>query len=360
MLACMEVKMEDKYYKLWFLCLEIKNADKINIIKEGISPYEFYKMDEVQYLNYGININNAEKIEKSKLDDKVKQTQDYLDKNGINIIFYTDFAYPESLKNIYNPPAGFFIKGSMPDTRNSIAVVGARSATQYGMTAAYKMSFEIASKGLVIISGMARGIDSCAHKGTIDAGGITVAVMGSGFKHIYPAQNLKLADEISKNGCIITEYAPDVMPFAYNFPERNRIISGLSKIVLVVEAGERSGSLITASLALEMGKDVMAVPGNIYSPKSSGTNKLIQDGAKLIASTDDILCEFGIESHSAEIQNLDENEKEIIIMMKSGGASLDFLMQNEKLNSGQVLSAIGRLECKGIIKKGFGNYYVLC
>ena len=352
--------MEEKYYKLWFLCLEIKNFDKINIINEGISPYEFYKMDEKQYLNYGININNAEKIERSKTDDKIKQIQDYLDRNGINIIFYTDSSYPESLKNIYNPPFGLFIKGNMPDTQNSIAVVGARSATQYGMTAAYKMSFEMASKGLVIISGMARGIDTCAHKGTIDAGGITVAVMGSGFKHIYPPQNLKLSDDILKNGCIITEYAPDVMPFAYNFPERNRIISGLAKMVLVVEAGLKSGSLITASLALEQGKDVMAVPGNIYSPKSSGTNKLIQDGAKLITSTDDILYEFGIEPHNSEIQNLDDNEKEIIEMMKSGGAALEFLMQNEKLNSGQILSAIGRLECKGIIKKGFGNYYVMC
>lgn len=352
--------MEEKYYKLWFLCLEIKNSDKINIINEGISPFEFYKMDEKQYLNYGININNAEKIEKSKSDNKVLQIQDYINKNEINIMLYTDSIYPESLKNIYNPPAGLFMKGNMPDTQNSISVVGARYATQYGMTAAYKMSFEMASKGLVIISGMARGIDTSAHKGTIDAGGVTVAVMGSGFKHIYPTQNLKLFDDILKNGCIITEYAPDVMPFAYNFPERNRIISGLSRMVLVVEAGIKSGSLITASLALEQGKDVLAVPGNIYSPKSSGTNKLIQDGAKLIASTDDILCEFGIDPHISEIQNLDDNEKEIIEMMKTGGASLDFLMQNEKLNSGQVLSIIGRLECKGIIKKGFGNYFILC
>jgi DNA processing protein len=207
---------------------------------------------------------------------------------------------------------------------------------------------------------MARGIDSCSHRGAIDGGGMTAGIMGSGFKNIYPKENNLLAEEISKNGCVITEYVPDEMPMPYNFPERNRIISGLAKFVLVVEAGERSGSLITASLALEQGKDVFAVPGNIFSFNSTGTNKLIKDGAKPITCTDDVLEEFGIFQNDKKFNTTDEFEIAILNLLKSGGMNIEHILQSSNLDSNFVLTTLSRLECKGIIKRVYGNYYILC
>ncbi|WP_084478071.1 DNA-processing protein DprA [Fervidicella metallireducens] len=277
----------------------------------------------------------------------------------IEFIFYNDVNYPEILKEIANPPIGFFKKGNIPDLSNSIAIVGARKASDYGKTTAYNIAYELAKRDITIISGMARGIDTSAHKGAIDANGNTIAVLGSGFDNIYPAENYGLSETISEHGCLITEYLPNVKPLSYNFPERNRIISGLAQKILVIEAGERSGSLITAGFALEQGKDVFAVPGNIFSPYSKGTNNLIKDGAKLISNIEDILEEYNLKKEDYKIKNLDEVEKEIVNILKSGAVSLEYLIENINYEMKLTLSTLSKLECKKIIKKTYGNYYIL-
>lgn len=204
--------------------------------------------------------------------------------------------YPQQLKNIYNPPNKIYVLGNKEILKESgIAIVGARRATEYGKKVAFEFSKELSASGINIISGLALGIDTYAHLGTLqqDGPGKTIAVLGSGLDVIYPKQNIYLAKEILKRGgCIISEYPLGTKPEKLHFPQRNRIISGLSKGVLVVEASEKSGSLITADFALEQGKDVFAVPGDISKLTSIGTNSLIKQGAKLVTNYIDILEEI--------------------------------------------------------------------
>jgi len=208
-------------------------------------------------------------------------------------IYQAEKEYPEKLRDIYNPPNKIYLLGQESIfNKPSIAIIGCREASSYGRKMAFEFAYELAKKGIVIISGLAKGIDTYAHLGAVKAEGKTIAVLGSGFTNIYPVENKKLCKEIiGKGGAIITEYEPSKKPEKVNFPERNRIISGLSDGVLVVEAKQRSGTSITVDLALEQGKDVFAIPGNITSINSYGTNELIKQGAKLVTNINDILEE---------------------------------------------------------------------
>ena len=213
----------------------------------------------------------------------------------IEEIYLSSEKYPKRLKEIYNPPQKLYVLGNTEILNDiGIAIVGARQATEYGKKVALELSRDLSKRKIVIISGLAKGIDSYAHIGTLNVpNGKTIAVLGSGIKELYPKENIELARQIVKNGgCIISEYPPNEKPNKRNFPERNRIISGLSKGVIIVEASEKSGALITADFALEQGKEVFAVPGSIYSNMSVGTNKLIGQGAKLVTNFEDILNEI--------------------------------------------------------------------
>ena len=213
----------------------------------------------------------------------------------IEEINFTSEKYPKQLREIYNPPKKIYAIGNIEILNNlGIAIVGSRKATEYGKKVALKLSQDLSKNKIVIVSGLAKGIDSYAHIGTLNyKNGKTIAVLGSGIKEIYPKENIELARKIVKNGgCIISEYLPNDKPNKMNFPERNRIISGLSKGIVIVEASEKSGALITADFALEQGREVFAVPGDIYSNTSIGTNKLIQQGAKLVTECEDILSEI--------------------------------------------------------------------
>lgn len=211
-------------------------------------------------------------------------------------IYQAQFNYPERLSKIYAPPTKMHLLGDETILdQPSIAIIGCREASDYGKKIAFRFSYELAKNGIVIISGLARGIDSQAHLGAVKANGKTIAVLGSGFGHIYPAENKGLCKEIiQKGGAIITEYEPNMRPLPMNFPARNRIISGLSNGVLVVEAKEKSGTLITVDYALDQGRDVFIIPGNITSNNSYGTNELIKQGAKLVTKVEDILEEMNI------------------------------------------------------------------
>lgn len=212
----------------------------------------------------------------------------------MKVICQAEKNYPEKLQHIYAPPAKLYLLGDETILdKPSIAIIGCRQASDYGKKVAFRFAYELAKKGIIVISGLARGIDTCGHLGAVKANGQTIAVLGSGFGHIYPAENKGLCREIiQKGGTILTEYAPECKPEKMHFPARNRLISGLANGVLVVEAKEKSGTLTTVDYALDQGKEVFVIPGNITSQNSKGTNDLIQQGAKLVAKVEDILVEL--------------------------------------------------------------------
>ncbi|QIZ07432.1 DNA-protecting protein DprA [Priestia megaterium] len=214
--------------------------------------------------------------------------------NEITVITILDKEYPPLLKEIYQPPWALFTKGdlSLLETDPKLAVVGSRQATQYGKNAIRLIFPGLIDKGVLIVSGLARGIDALAHEYAIKNGGKTIAVIAGGFYHIYPKENTSLALEMMKNQLVLSEYPPDTMPLRWHFPSRNRIISGLSKGTFIIEAKRKSGSLITANFAVNEGRDVFSLPGSIFNPYSIGANELIQQGAKLVTGAEDILEEI--------------------------------------------------------------------
>ncbi len=219
-------------------------------------------------------------------------------KHKIEVVTIADSDYPESLRQIPDPPLVLYFKGKSDWTGFNFAIVGSRKASLYGLSVAEKFAQQLAALGVVIVSGMARGIDTASHKGALKAKGATLAVLGSGLLNIYPPENESLAEKIAESGAVISEFPLNTPPLRENFPRRNRIVSGLARGVLVVEAAERSGALITADLALDQGKDVFAVPGKVDSPTSLGANHLIKQGAKLVNSIEDILEEYGLSPES--------------------------------------------------------------
>ena len=216
-----------------------------------------------------------------------------INKYGCQVITLYDEAYPAHLKQIDTPPLVLYVKGELvPGDALSISFVGSRNAKDYGRKVSYRLSYQLAQRGLTVVSGFAKGIDTSAHRGALEAGGRTIAVMGNGLSLIYPATNKDLAEKITESGVLISEFPMDAKPKPRNFPRRNRIISGLTLGTVVVEASNRSGALITARLAGEQGREVFAVPGEIFSELSTGTHKLINNGAKLINTVDDLLSEL--------------------------------------------------------------------
>ncbi len=280
----------------------------------------------------------------------------------IKEIKFSSKDFPSRLKEIPKPPKQLFVRGEiLPCDDVAIAIVGARKHTSYGKQVAYDFAYDLAKNGVTIISGLALGIDSEAHKGALAGGGRTIAVLGSGIddKSIYPYSHKSLAEQVILNGALISEYEPGTPALPYQFPERNRIVSGLSIGVLIVEAKEKSGSLITAKLALEQNKDIFSIPGQIFSPMSKGTNKLIQQGAKLVTKAKDILEELefsGIEIKEEE-ENFSEDEKNILKLLENEALHTNEIIKTSKMPASSVLTNITILEMKGVIKDTGGNIY---
>jgi DNA processing protein len=279
---------------------------------------------------------------------------------GIRIVTCIDSEYPELLKSIYDPPLALYCKGMLKsEDKHSIAVVGTRSPTNYGVMAAQTFSSDLIRSGRPIISGLALGIDTYAHKASVKAKGRTIGVIGSGFKHFYPPQNIALSNEIVESGgAIISEFSLDKKPDRTTFPMRNRIVSGISAGTLVVEAAARSGALITATLAMEQGRSVFAVPGRIDSPKSFGPNNLIASGAKLVRNVNDILDEFEtlipilqFKTNSPKSNfSLDIKEEKVFDMLKQGESDLDSLIRKTGLSASALNAVVIKLELKKIVK----------
>ncbi|MBI3377677.1 MAG: DNA-protecting protein DprA [Nitrospirae bacterium] len=297
-----------------------------------------------------------------KIDVQLKK----LDAGGIKIVTFSNKDYPETLKNIVDAPIVLYIKGTIQkEDRYAVAIVGSRKYSSYGKLAAEKLSSELSSMGFTIVSGMARGIDTLAHTAAINSGGRSIAVLGSGIDVPYPPENRGLMEKLAASGYVISEFPPGTSPERENFPKRNRIISGLSLGVLVVEATADSGSLITASCALEQGKEIFAVPGNINSVNSNGTNELIKKGAKLAQSAEDVIEELApvlkgyIRTREKANIELPVEEKRLCDIMTAEPKHVDMLSRESKMPAQKVLGILLSLELKGIVKQAEGKKFFL-
>lgn len=285
--------------------------------------------------------------------------------NEIRYIGRFDKEYPQRLQDIKNPPAGIYVKGNLPkEESKTVAIVGARECSEYGKKMAVEFSNALACNGVQIISGMAKGVDGISQKAAMEAGGTTYGVLGCGVNVIYPKENIRLFEEVLQNGGLISEFQPDAKPLAKQFPSRNRIISGLSDIILVIESRIRSGTSITVGHALEQGKEVYAVPGRICDSLSEGCNMLIQQGAGVALTPEDILNELGIavsekeKNRSKKIILLEKTEKVLYSCLDFYPKNLDEIAQALKMSIPEILETILSLELKGYIKEQGKNNYV--
>jgi DNA processing protein len=329
---------------------EILSAAREKLVKiEGLTPRKIealYKAKE--------NLDN--------LDKELKLCQ----KHNIKIVTILDKEYPQNLKNIYDPPVVLYVRGDLLESDyNSVAIVGSRRASFYGISTASSLSSNLATAGITIVSGLARGIDTASHKGALSVKGRTIAVLGSGLLKLYPPENKELAEAISKDGAVISEFSLETPPLARNFPQRNRIISGISLGVVVVEAARNSGALITADLALEQNREVFAVPGKMDSVTSTGAHGLIKQGAKLISSYEDIIDEIGIkfrnfpfagdrENNSPQIDDglkLDNNEFNVYNTLSHEPLYIDEIMSLTRMNVSEISHVLMKLQLKHIIKE---------
>jgi DNA processing protein len=296
----------------------------------------------------------------------IKKELGLIKKAGVKVITFLDAEYPVNLKNIYDPPMLLYVKGDiLPRDNTAMAVVGSRRASFYGAQTAEKFGFELASRGVTVVSGLARGIDCAAHKGALKAGGRTLAVLGSGLSNIYPEEHKSLAEDISRSGAVISEYPMMTIPDKGNFPKRNRVVSGLSLGVLVVEAAERSGALITSDIALEQGREVFAVPGKVDSVTSRGTNKLIKQGAKLAEAAEDIMEELRVkidaevkEKCPGPLLELDKENSLVYNLLSSEPRHIDELSEMSGINITEISGILTGLEIKKIARQLPGKNFV--
>ena len=281
-----------------------------------------------------------------------------MDVTSIRTITRRRPGYPPLLSELHDPPATLFVRGEADALlTQGVAVVGARSCSAYGAQVARSLARELASAGLVVVSGLARGVDSEAHRGALEGGGRTVAVLGCGIDRDYPRSHAELARRIVASGAVVSEYPPAVEPAPWRFPARNRIIAGLSLATVVVEARERSGALITADFALELGRDVFAVPGEITSGLSSGTNDLLRQGAAPLTSVRDVLEALGIESEpAARASSVSDAALAVLSILGDGACGADDLIRASGLSSAEVAAALVELELGGLAAQAHGVY----
>jgi DNA processing protein len=288
---------------------------------------------------------------------------------GASVITQESSSYPRSLREIHAPPIVLYVWGELQERdHHAIGIIGARRTTHYGMESAKKLAYQVAYAGLTVISGLARGIDTAAHQGALAAKGRTIAVIGSGLAKLYPPENAALADKIrAGNGAIVSEFSMEIEPDRQTFPMRNRIIAGWSHGILVVEAGLNSGALITAAQALEQGRSVYAVPGHINAPSAMGSNRLIQQGAKLVMSASDILEDLQIllpetkpspEAAMRPLPPLSEDERRVYEAIDSSETAIDQIAGRCNLPSATVSSTLLALELKRLVKQLPGKYFV--
>ncbi|GLI37150.1 DNA-processing protein DprA [Geobacter hydrogenophilus] len=283
-------------------------------------------------------------------------------RTGCRIVTILDDEYPQLLREITDPPPFLYVRGSLAGIGTAVAVVGSRRASAYGRTVTGRMAEELARHGVAVISGLARGVDTAAHRGALKGDGTTVGVLGCGVDVVYPAENRQLFREMAEQGAVVSEFPLGTAPLAENFPRRNRIISGISHGVLVVEAAERSGSLVTARIALDQGRDVYAIPGNITNDGSRGANRLIREGAKLVESVEDILEELpggrvARRGVPAPAPDLPPAEAAVFALLAPEPLHIDEIIAKSALTVGELSAMLLRLELKGAVTQLPGKYF---
>ena len=349
---------------------------------EGIFTAQGRELEQVE----GIGKEIAERIRRWRETADVEKELELVKKYGATVLTLGDEEYPERLKEIYDPPIVLYVRGELSlRDENAIAIVGTRYPSFYGRTITEDLSKKLAMRGFTIVSGMARGIDSAAHRGALAVKGKTIAVLGCGVDTVYPPENGKLMKEIINSGAVVSEFPMGTKPDRGNFPRRNRIISGLSLGVIVVEAAKSSGSLITANQALEQGREVFAVPGKVDSPKSYGTHRLIKEGAKLVQDVDDVIEELGMlrmpsgeDSHpekqtqksgatsatadllagAERCPDLAGEEKRVYGILSSDPCQIDIICNQTNMPASKVSSILMMLEIKGLVKQLPGKQFV--
>jgi len=329
------------------LCSNYNSWQEIkNITTSELNSFGWKKERVQSFLDWKDNINLDE------INNQLKQEE-------IEYTTISDTNYPDLLAEIHDPPYCLFKKGKLKSKEFALGVVGTRKYSQYGKQVTHKLVKEMARAGITIVSGLAYGIDSFAHNATLEAGGRTIAVLGGGIdkNNIYPAEHRDLAQQIvDSGGAVVTEYSPGTEPTKYTFPERNRIISGLSRGVLVIEAGESSGALITADSALDQNREVMAVPHRITDKNGKGVNQLIKEGATPVTCVEDIFNEFHLDFEPKEqkVEAQSKTEEKLLKNLSEQPTHIDELVKNTDLSSSEVTSTLSILEMRGVVKN-LGN-----
>lgn len=328
-------------------------------------PKLAWEADKDTLLGIGIPKNVVELLSETRKKFHPEQYFEELSKSGIKWVTIFDENYPRSLKQIYDPPIVLYYKGELKlEDEKAVAVVGTRKMTGYGRTVTEQFAKALVSGGFTIVSGLARGVDSAAHWATVNGGGRTIAVLGGGLNNIYPPENVRLVEEIILGrGAVVSEFPPDYPSLPGNFPARNRIISGLSRAVLVTEAAEDSGSLITARVALEQGRDVYAIPGPITSLLSRGPIGLIRDGARPISTPEEIFEELGVSAgNGGQVAtktqaDLSADEKKVLEVLENDSLHIDEISRTLGLSAGIVAGSLIKMEIMGVVRNLGGGVY---
>ncbi len=355
-------------YLMWLSCIINLGVDKRNQLLDYFGSAEDIWKSDRDEISKVINVkeNVLHTIIRTKTNELMEKRLSLLREKNIQFVGVSDILYPDKLRVIHQPPVGIYVIGSIPDfTFPSVAIVGTRKCSVYGKDIAYLFARELSQNNVIIVSGMAEGIDSAAHRGALAEDNVTVAVFGNGVDICYPAFNKELKEKIIQNGCVISEYPPGMAPKPYHFPARNRIISGLSDAAVIIEGSEKSGSLITANHALEQGRDVFAVPGDITQKRSDGPNKLLKQGAYVLTQTSDILEVLRIEpEQNNKINNknitqaLATDEKLLYDCMGENPISVDELFIKTQMELNNLQCVLTMLEIKGFIQKVSGQRYM--
>ncbi len=357
--------MDDRKYWIGFNLIKGIGAVRMQGLVAYFGDLESaWRADPAHLTEAGLGTKVIERVIQAREKVDLDQLWEKIESQGIKILTWQDEAYPPRLKEIDQPPPVLYIRGEyLPDDLFAVAIVGTRRVTPYGRQVTEEIAAFLAANGMTVISGLARGVDAVAHSAALRAGGRTIGVLGSGVDKIYPPEHRALAEQMMERGGIISDYAPGTPPDASNFPPRNRIISGLSLAVVVVEAGETSGALITAEFAAEQGREVFAVPGSILAPQSKGTNKLIQRGALPLLSANDLmqaldLTRVGEQKTARKILPADETEARLMNVLGNEPLHVDEIRNQAELPIEKVSAALVLMELKGMVRQVGGMNYV--
>jgi DNA processing protein len=367
--------MEQFYWAALGAAKGVDTARLLALVRSFGSPQDLYDAEEADILATGILSpeRTAKFVESKRKNRKLPEMlQEQCERLCISVVPVVSSAYPERLKQILRPPAVLYVKGTLPDCRYSIGIVGSRMADAYGKKAAACFGRALAEAGVTVVSGGAKGIDTAAHEGALQGRGKTAAVLGCGPDIVYPPANRRLFEEIEANGALVSEYPPGTEPDRFRFPERNRIISGICQGIVLVQAAKRSGALITAEFAMDEGREVFCVPGNIYTDKSTGPHRLIKVGARLADSPQDILEEVFPElcgsAHSNLFAGLDgtapwgkcsKEQQKILDLLTLGPQTLEQLAEAAGFGIGEASVMLLELQMKGFIRMNAAQQYFL-